>query len=79
MANPKGNPNFGKTIKFTTDRPEPLKIKIGLRITESMNSRLDTLPDKNEFIRQAIATALDAMDGLDSDVEDLNLGKLLAS
>ncbi len=75
---PRGNPNF-KTDQnpgFTTDRPEPLKVKIGVRVAESMARRLDELPDKNEFIRQAISTALDTMDAMGEELADL--GKLIA-
>ena len=56
---PGGNPEFGTKYKFKTDREEPLKVKIGLRITESMFAQLDELEDKNEFIRSAIAEKLE--------------------
>jgi len=55
----KGNPNPSPETRFSTDREQPLEHFLGLRINQGMKDALHALGDeKNEFIREAIATAL---------------------
>jgi hypothetical protein len=61
MPNPQGNPDI-KKHGFTTDRSEPLTAKLTIRIPESMMSKLKSLENYPEFVRQAIQDALDAME-----------------
>jgi hypothetical protein len=62
MARKGGNPNI-KDHGFTTDRDEPLKGKLTLRLPESIMERLEELGDeKAEFCRDAIKKALDERD-----------------
>jgi hypothetical protein len=59
MARPGGNPNISKNPQtFTTDRPEPLTKQMQLRISESMWEELQQQEDWREFVREAIAAAL---------------------
>jgi hypothetical protein len=59
MPNPKGNPDI-KQHGFTTDRNEPLTSKLTLRITKSMEDKLQALgEEKAEFCRNAIQKALE--------------------
>lgn len=55
---PGGNPDFGKKIKFQTERTEPLSEKITLRITASMLAKLEGLDNYREFCRKAIDEAI---------------------
>lgn len=58
---PGGNPEIAK-YGFTTDREEPLTEKIQLRVSMSMKQALDQIDgDRNEFIREAIAKALEKL------------------
>jgi hypothetical protein len=62
MPNPKGNPDNLQPHKYTTNRPEALTEKITVRVSPSMNARLKALDDYAEFVRQAIAKALDEIE-----------------
>jgi hypothetical protein len=62
MPNPKGNPDNLQPYKYTTDRLEALTEKITVRVSPSMNARLKALDDYAEFVRQAIAKALDELE-----------------
>jgi hypothetical protein len=55
---PKGNPNPNEGTRFKTDRTESLTEKLMLRITPSMMDQIISMPDKNEFVREAIAEKL---------------------
>lgn len=55
---PGGNPAL-KNHQFQTERPEPLTAKLSLRIAPSMLSRIKTQEDWQEFVRAAIAAALE--------------------
>ncbi|MCG6135178.1 MAG: hypothetical protein MET45_11005 [Nostoc sp. LLA-1] len=56
MPRPGGNPDFGTKYKFETDRPEPLRHKLTIKLTESMMGYLKSLgKDYPEFVREAIA------------------------
>jgi hypothetical protein len=55
-----GNPQFGSGKKYTIvpGGDEPLNRHLQLKIPASMAEQLETVGDKNEFVRQAIANAL---------------------
>lgn len=60
MPNPHMGPDWPH--RFRTDREDPLTQHLQLKIGREMESRLTALgQQKNEFIREAIASALDAM------------------
>ncbi len=54
---PGGNPNFGKSISFRTERNEPLSALIALRVSERFRDRIKQDPDWAEKARQALAQA----------------------
>jgi hypothetical protein len=61
-AMPKGNPNPSPETRFVTDKAESLTEKLTLRLTPSMMQALNDLGDrKNDFVREALATALKLM------------------
>ncbi|MEA5620522.1 hypothetical protein VB711_22160 [Cronbergia sp. UHCC 0137] len=63
MPNPKGHPKSLEAYKLKTDRDEPLTGKLTIRITKSMEDKLQGLGDKKaEFCRGAIKKALDDCD-----------------
>lgn len=56
---PGGNPEIAK-YGFTTDREEPLTERIQLRVSVSMKQALEQIDgDRNEFIREVLAKALE--------------------
>ena len=55
---PGGNPELAK-FRFTTDRDEPLRERLQIRVPASMKQQLLTHENWQEFVRQAIAKALD--------------------
>lgn len=57
---PGGNPDLEKH-QFTTDKKEGDRLKkhIQLRISENMANQLEKLPNKQEFIREAIKEKLE--------------------
>ena len=57
MSNPKGNPNIVK-YGFKTDRAEPLRERVQIRIPTSMKKQLQEQENWQEFVRQAIAEKL---------------------
>lgn len=57
MPRPGGNPDLVKFQYQSED--EPNNERLSLWIKPSMMSKLKELPNKNEFIRQAIAKALE--------------------
>jgi hypothetical protein len=55
---PGGNPDL-KNYGFTTDRPEPLREKLQLRVSASMKEQLESRDNWQELVRDAIAKALE--------------------
>lgn len=57
---PGGNPDLEK-YQFKTDKDERDRLKkhIQLRISENMANQLEKLPNKQEFIREAIKEKLE--------------------
>ncbi|MDJ0636764.1 MAG: hypothetical protein QNJ34_26530 [Xenococcaceae cyanobacterium MO_188.B29] len=55
---PGGNPEL-KNYGFTTDRPEPLREKLQLRVSASMKEKIKSRENWQEFVRDAIAKALE--------------------
>ena len=55
---PGGNPDL-KNHGFTTDRPEPLREKLQLRVSASMKEKIRSRENWQEFVRDAIAKALE--------------------
>ena len=62
--NPKGNPEFGVTIKPPTKFDEPLTERVMIRLTKSQKERLDRQP--KGFARDAVLKVLDEVDSLSS-------------
>ena len=54
---PGGNPDLKKYC-FTTDRDEPLRERLQIRVPASMKKELETKDNWQEFVRQAIAEKL---------------------
>ena len=54
---PGGNPDI-KKYGFKTDRSEPLREKLQLRVSVSMKQELSAKENWQEFVRQAIAEKL---------------------
>ena len=54
---PGGNPDIAK-YGFKTERPEPLREQINIRVSTSMKKSLLKQKNWNEFVREAIAKAL---------------------
>jgi len=52
------NRNPSPKTRFTTDRPEPLTAKLSMRETDSMLTEIKQNENWQEFVRQAIAKAL---------------------
>lgn len=65
MSNPKGNPDIVK-YGFTTDREEPLRERVQIRVPASMKEKLQEQENWQEFARQAIAKALQEQEELES-------------
>ncbi|MCT7975184.1 hypothetical protein [Laspinema olomoucense] len=60
MARPGGNPNFGKDEHaFTCDRPEPRDKLLQVRIEDSLLTRLKSLDNWQDLVRQEIAEILE--------------------
>ncbi len=55
---PGGNPDL-KKYGFTTDRPEPLRESVHVRVSASMKKQLKEKENWQEFVREAIAKALE--------------------
>ena len=53
------NPNPSPDTRFKTDRPESCVARLALRVPPSMLEKLKQKDDWHEFVRQAIARALD--------------------
>ena len=58
MSNPKGNPNIVK-YGFKTDRTEPLKERVQIRVPASLKKQLQAKDNWQEFARQALQKALE--------------------
>lgn len=56
---PGGNPDI-KKYGFKTDRIEPLREKLQLRVSASMKQQLTSRENWQEFVRQAIAEKLNS-------------------
>ena len=54
---PGGNPDI-KKYGFKSDRDEPLRSRLQLRVPDSMKQQLDQQDNWQEFVRQAIAEKL---------------------
>ncbi len=65
MPNYKGNPNI-KEHGFKTNRDEPLKGKLSMRVTESMLKKLKEKENWQERVREAIAQIIEEEEGLKS-------------
>lgn len=61
---PGGNPELQEHQFKAPEGREPNTEKLSVRIPKSMNEALSRLPDKNTFVREAIATALQKADPL---------------
>ena len=57
---PGGNPDLKKYC-FTTDRDEPLREKLQIRVPASMKKELEARDNWQEFVRQAIAEKLQSI------------------
>jgi hypothetical protein len=55
---PGGNPDI-KNYGFKTERPEPLREKLQLRVSASMKEQLKSRENWQELVRDAIAKALE--------------------
>jgi hypothetical protein len=55
---PGGNPEL-KNYEFKTDRPEPLREKLQLRVSASMKEQLQSRDNWQELVREAIAKSLE--------------------
>lgn len=55
-----GNPNFGKNYEHNPVQKgdEPLNVVLPVRVNHQVKAKLDALPDKGEFCRDAIASAV---------------------
>ena len=62
----KNDPRLKNLKPFTTDRPEPLLEKLQLRIPLSMKQEIYAQENWQEFVRQAIAKALEEKEELKS-------------
>ena len=60
------NRNPSPKTRFTTDRPEPLTAKLSMRVTDSMLTEIKQNENWQEFVRQAIAKALEEKEELQS-------------
>ena len=58
MSNPKGNPNI-VNYGFKTDRAEPLKERVQIRVPASLKKKLQAKDNWQEFARQALQKALE--------------------
>ena len=56
---PGGNPDI-KKYGFKTDRDEPLRERLQIRVPTSMKNRLKELDNWQEFVREAIAEKLES-------------------
>lgn len=56
---PGGNPDL-KKYSFTTDRDEPLRERLQIRVPASMKQELEAKDNWQEFVRQAIAEKLNS-------------------
>jgi hypothetical protein len=56
---PGGNPDI-KKYGFKTERNEPLRERLQIRVPASMKQQLKQLDDWQEFVRQAIAEKLES-------------------
>lgn len=68
MPRPKGsgNPEAIKPYQWKAKGSEPLIIQYQSRITRSMWEKLDAMgPNKHDFVRAAIAAALDTLEADD--------------
>lgn len=57
----KGNPEAwknGVATQFTTDREEPLIKQLQIRVPESLNNELRSIPNWQEFARKALRKAI---------------------
>ncbi|MDJ0726623.1 MAG: hypothetical protein QNJ38_16065 [Prochloraceae cyanobacterium] len=61
MPRPGGNPNI-KKHGFKTDRVEPLTTQLALKVSASMKKQLKEKENWQEFVRNAIAKALEEDD-----------------
>lgn len=57
---PGGNPDI-KKYAFKSDRDEPLRSRLQLRVSDSMKQQLDQQDDWQEFVRQAVSEKLQAV------------------
>ncbi len=66
MANKQPKIDQLKAFAFKTDRDEPLKERVQIRIPTSMKQKLQEQDNWQEFVRQAIAKALEEKEELQS-------------
>ena len=52
------NQNPSPETRYKTNRPEPLTKVVAIKVSDSMKAELDKLDNPAEFVRWAIATAL---------------------
>jgi hypothetical protein len=58
---PGGNPGL-KKFQFSAAGDEPLNVALRVKIAPSMDEKLRKLPNKAEFVREAIARALEELE-----------------
>ncbi|WP_254566010.1 hypothetical protein [Oscillatoria sp. HE19RPO] len=56
---PGGNPDFGKSLSFRTERNEPLSAPITIRVSERFRDRIKQDPNWAEKARQVLAEAFE--------------------
>ena len=79
MPRPKGsgNPEAIAPYKWRAKGNEPLTEQYQTRLTKSMARKLDALSNKHDFVRAAIAVALESLESAECD-NPTDVGKLLA-
>ncbi|BAZ18947.1 hypothetical protein NIES4071_108320 (plasmid) [Calothrix sp. NIES-4071] len=73
-----GNPNFGKNYEHNPVQKgdEPLSVVLPVRVNHHLKAQLDTLPEKGEFCRDAIANAVLEASILQTVLSNLNPDEL---
>ena len=66
MANKQPKMDQLKPFAFKTDREEPLRERVQIRVPASMKEKLQEQENWQEFARQAIAKALQEQEELES-------------
>jgi hypothetical protein len=68
MPRRRGNPESLKGHGFKTDREQPLIGRLSFRVTEEIETKIKSLDNYPEFCRQAIAKALNELEGSDDEI-----------